>query len=141
MLHWATNLEKASVQKKVGFDESTFFQKATRSRIDIVYIITYTMMDIQYTLHTITFEWDSHKSAVNVYKHDVSFKAACQVFFDPFLRYLEDEMVDGELCETIIGMTESWHSLYVVYVLREDIIRIISARKVTKSEREWYENQ
>ncbi len=98
-------------------------------------------MDVRITLHNITFEWDSHKAATNVRKHDVSFEVACKVFFDPFLRYLEDEMVDGELGETIVGMTENWRLLYVVYVLREDMVRIVSARKATKSKRRWYENQ
>jgi uncharacterized DUF497 family protein len=99
------------------------------------------LMDVQITLHNIAFEWDSRKAATNVRKHDVSFEVACEVFFDPFLRYLEDEIVESELRETIIGMTKNWRLLYVVYVLRDDIIRIISARKVTKSERMWYENQ
>jgi len=98
-------------------------------------------MDVQITLHNIIFEWNSSKAATNVRKHDVSFETACIVFFDPFLRYLEDETVDGELRETIIGMTENWRLLYVAYVLRQDVVRIISARNVTKSERIWYENQ
>ena len=50
-------------------------------------------------------------------------------------------MVNGELRETIIGMSENWRLLYVVYVLRGDTIRIISARQVTHSEKRWYENQ
>ena len=98
-------------------------------------------MNVQLTLHDITFEWDSYKAATNVHKHDVYFEVACEVFFDPFLRYLEDEFIDGELRETIIGMTENWHLLYVVFVLRGDIVRLISARRVTKPERRWYENQ
>jgi uncharacterized DUF497 family protein len=98
-------------------------------------------MDVRITLHNITFEWDSRKAATNVRKHGVSFNVACEVFFDPFLRYLEDEMVDGELRETIIGMAENWQLLYVVYVLQADTVRIVSARKTTKSERKWYENQ
>jgi uncharacterized DUF497 family protein len=98
-------------------------------------------MDVQITLHNIIFEWDSHKAATNVRKHDISFDVACEVFFDPFLHYLEDEMADGELRETVIGMTENWQLLQVVYVLRVDMVRVISARKATKSERRWYENQ
>jgi len=98
-------------------------------------------MDVKITLHNIAFEWDSHKAAINVRKHEIPLEEGCEVFFDPFLHYLEDEIVDGELRETIIGMTENWRLLYVVYVLREDMIRIISARKATKSERRWYENQ
>ena len=56
-------------------------------------------MSIRYTHHNIAFEWDSHKAAVNFRKHEVSFKLACEAFFDPFVCYLVDEVVDGELRE------------------------------------------
>jgi uncharacterized DUF497 family protein len=98
-------------------------------------------MNIKYILHNITFEWDSQKAASNLRKHNVTFELACEAFFDPFLRYLEDEIVDGENRELIIGLTTNWQLLYVVYVMREDIIRIVSARLVTNVEREFYENQ
>ncbi|MEI7845619.1 MAG: hypothetical protein WCK35_07435 [Chloroflexota bacterium] len=51
------------------------------------------------------------------------------------------EMIDGELREAIMGLNTTWQLLYVVYVLRDDIIRIVSARLVTNAERETYENQ
>ena len=98
-------------------------------------------MNVQLVLHDIVFEWDSYKAATNSRKHGVFFDTACEAFFDPFLRYLEDEVVDNELRETIVGMTKNWQLLYVVFVLRGDVIRIISARKITKSKRIWYENQ
>ena len=98
-------------------------------------------MNIGYTLYNIAFELDSHKAAVNFRKHEVSFELACEAFFDPFVCYLDEEVVDGELRETVIGLTTTWQLLYVVYVLRDDIIRIVSARLVTKAEREIYENQ
>ena len=98
-------------------------------------------MNIKYILHNITFGWDSQKAASNLRKHNVTFELACEVFFDPFLRYLEDEVVDGENRELIIGLTTNWQLLHVVYVMREDIIRIVSARLVTNVEREFYENQ
>ena len=41
---------------------------------------------IQYELLGVAFEWDSDKADVNVRKHGVSFHAACEVFFDPFVR-------------------------------------------------------
>ena len=63
------------------------------------------------------------------------------MFFDPFVCYLDDEVINGELRETIIGLTTTWLLLCVVYVMRDDIIRIVSARLVTKAERETYENQ
>ncbi|MFZ5909712.1 MAG: BrnT family toxin [Chloroflexota bacterium] len=98
-------------------------------------------MNVKYALHNIVFEWDSQKAATNIRKHSITFELACEAFFDPFVRYLDDEVVDGELRETIIGLATNWQLLYVVYVMREDVIRVISARLVTNAERETYENQ
>lgn len=98
-------------------------------------------MNVRYTLHNILFEWDSQKAAVNLRKHDVSFELACETFFDPFVCYLDDEIVGSELRERIVGLTTNWILLYVVYVMCDDRIRIVSARSVTKTEREIYENQ
>ena len=55
--------------------------------------------------------------------------------------FLSDEVIDGELRETIIGLTPNWQLMYAVYVMRDEIVRIISARTVTNAEREAYENQ
>jgi hypothetical protein len=99
------------------------------------------MANIKYTLHNIVFEWDSQKAVANLRKHNVTFEAACEAFFDPFVCYVRDEVVDGELRETIIGLTLSWQLLYVVYIIRDEIIRVISARLVTNVERETYENR
>ncbi|MBN1311863.1 MAG: BrnT family toxin [Anaerolineae bacterium] len=98
-------------------------------------------MNLRYTLQDITFEWDGHKAAANFRKHDVSFELACEVFFDPFVCYLNDEVIEDELRETILGLTGNWRLLYVVYVMRDDVIRIVSARLATRTERERYENQ
>jgi uncharacterized protein len=99
------------------------------------------VVNVRYSLHNIVFEWDNHKAAANTRKHSVTFELACETFFDPFVRYLEDETIDGELRETIIGLSTNWQLLYVVYVMHDDIIRIITARLVTGAEREIYENQ
>ena len=92
-------------------------------------------------IHNVVFEWDSLKAAINLRKHNIRFELACEAFFDPFVCYLGDEIVDRELREKIIGLTTTWLLLYIVYVMRDDIIRIVSARLVTKTEREVYENQ
>ena len=98
-------------------------------------------MKVRYTLHNIAFEWDSQKAMLIFRKHNISFGLACEAFFDPFICYLDEEVIDGEMRESAIGLTTTWQLLYVVYVLRDDMIRIISARLVTKNEREIYENQ
>jgi uncharacterized protein len=98
-------------------------------------------MQNKYVLHGINFEWDGKKAAANLRKHNVSFELACEALFDPFVLFIEDEVQDGELRETIIGLTTRWHLLYVIYVLRDDTIWIVSARHVTNAERDLYENQ
>ena len=98
-------------------------------------------MNVKYSLHNIAFQWDNQKAATNLRKHSITFELACEAFFDPFVCYLDDETIDGEFRETIIGLSTNGQLLYVVYVLRDDIIRIISARLVTNTERETYENK
>ena len=97
-------------------------------------------MNIQFVLQGIVFEWDSEKASANIRKHGISFESACEAFFDPLVSYCDDEIVENESREMMIGMNTNWQLLYVVYVLRSDRIRIISARLVTKEEREAYES-
>ena len=99
-------------------------------------------MKIEYFLHGIRFEWDSKKSESNLQKHRILFENACEVFFDPFLKMMEPEIQNDERREAIIGMTINWKLLYVAYtMLDNDVLRIISARPVTKKERKQYENE
>ena len=99
-------------------------------------------MRIDYQLHGIRFEWESEKAATNLRKHGIAFETACEVFFDPFLRMLDPENLDGQIREAIIGLTMNWKLIYVVYTMRKgDVFRIISARSVTKYERRLYEEQ
>lgn len=97
-------------------------------------------MKIQYTLQDVVFEWDSQKAVTNFRKHKVKFELAAEAFFDPFVCYLDEQIVGSELRERLVGLTTTWVLLLVVYAMQGDIIRIISARMVTKAEREIYEN-
>ena len=98
-------------------------------------------MDVAYTLHEIRFEWDRRKAETNLRKHRVSFEAACEVFFDPFIRVANAGIIEGERRQAVTGMTANWRLLYVVYVEQDDVIRIVSARPVEKAERQSYEDQ
>lgn len=86
------------------------------------------------------FEWDAIKAASNIIKHGVSFEEAIEVFYDP--NALEDVDAAHSVEETrlfIIGLS-SRRLLFIVYVETvEDRIRIVSARKASKAEREIYE--
>ena len=99
-------------------------------------------MDVHYVLHNIQFEWDRAKAEANLIKHKVDFEVACEAFFDPFVYALEEELLDDESRETLLGMTLQWNVLYVVYTIRHgDVFRIISARPATSAERRLYEEQ
>ena len=86
------------------------------------------------------FEWDDEKAVANLEKHGVSFGEATEVFYDP--NALEDYDAGHSTAETrffIIGLS-SRRLLFVVYAERlSDLVRIISARKADKAEREIYE--
>ena len=88
------------------------------------------------------FEWDDEKAARNAAKHGVSFDEATEVFYDP--NALDDYDMGHSAREArffIIGLS-SRRLLYVVYAERvADIVRIISARKADKAEREVYEQR
>lgn len=86
-------------------------------------------------------EYDSKKAASNLQKHNVSFEEAASVLFDQFLLTNEDSYIENEQRFFSIGKSESGYLLVVVWTLRDDTIRIISARKATKSQRGEYEEQ
>lgn len=98
------------------------------------------IMDVTCILHDITFIWDKKKADVNVKKHGVSFQEACESFFDPFLKVV-DASRNLESRDAIIGYSKKRQLLFVVYKEhKQDAFRVISARKVTRAERDYYEN-
>ena len=97
-------------------------------------------MDIEYALRGIRFRWNEGKARLNAEKHGVSFEQAAQVFFDPFLRYV-DASRNGEQRNGAVGCDFDFRVLFVVHLLVEDeYIRIISARKAEPNERKRYED-
>ena len=97
-------------------------------------------MDEQFELHKINFVWDRRKLKINLAKHGVSFEQAAEAFFDPFIKIV-DASRNQETRDAVIGMDKQWNLLFVVHIaFEEDQIRIISARKVTRSEKDFYEN-
>ncbi len=98
-------------------------------------------MDVEYWFNGIRFEWDRRKASTNLRRHRVGFETACEVFFDPFIRWMDSEVVDDEERERVIGMTASWELVVVVYVDQRDSIRLISARPATRQEKGAHEDQ
>lgn len=92
-----------------------------------------------YTIN-MKFVWDTDKYRANLKKHGVSFEDAAKVFLDAhYLLYYDNNNSSVEQRFNVIGLTDSG-LLFVVFVERIDnVIRIISARKVTKLEKKIYE--
>jgi uncharacterized protein len=87
------------------------------------------------------FEWDENKEAVNLQNHGVSFHDAVIAFGDPFaLEEIDDRGNYGEKRINLLGMCGD-RMLHVTYTEREDRIRIISARRAQKYEREDYHRE
>ena len=98
-------------------------------------------MEIAHHLNGILFSWDSQKNQANYDKHGVEFETVCQSFFDPFLKIVDADSESGEMREALIGMTDHWEKLYVVFAERADTFRIVSARPAMRSERRMYEEE
>lgn len=90
---------------------------------------------------TISFEWDENKNAINKKKHDVSFEEASTVFYDENALLISDpDHSDSEERFIILGMSAAANLLVVCHCFRqsETVIRIISARKATRTEANQY---
>ena len=86
------------------------------------------------------FEWDGIKAESNKDKHQgVTFDEAVSCFFDPDqIAFYDPDHSDDEDREILIGHSDLGRLLAVSYTLRNDAIRIISARKATHREIEDY---
>jgi uncharacterized DUF497 family protein len=86
------------------------------------------------------FEWNKNKAVKNLSKHGVSFEEAKTVFDDPlYVDFYDPEHSEGEERYLIVGESDRGRLLIVSYTERGDAVRLISAREVTRTEREAYE--
>ena len=91
-----------------------------------------------------TFEWDENKNHINQCKHGISFEEAQTVFEDTYAILFDDrDHSDEEERFLIIGMSNKKGVCIVSYCYRgaDEKIRIISARKATRTERSVYDEQ
>lgn len=86
------------------------------------------------------FEWDPTKDNINVRKHGVSFEEACTVFGD-FLSLSGRDLAHsvGEHRFVTFGMSSQGRVLAVYHTDRSGVVRIYSARTVTRKEKRIYE--
>lgn len=82
--------------------------------------------------------FDPNKAQNNLKKHGVSFEEASSCLLDQMALVREDNDAVGEQRFVLLGMSNTARLLTVVYTLRGEHIRLISARKATKKEEKTY---
>ncbi len=90
---------------------------------------------------TIEFQWDDNKARINSEKHGVTFQEAKTVFYDEFAdQFFDQENSDEEDRFLLLGRSIHSRILMVCHCYREsdEVIRIISARRATKTETKFY---
>ncbi|WP_431064111.1 BrnT family toxin [Methylotuvimicrobium sp.] len=88
------------------------------------------------------YEWDENKTAANLSKHGVSFAEAKTVFDDPlYVDFYDPDHSYVEHRFILLGESVQGRLLFVSYMERNNIIRLISAREATTSERKAYEQE
>jgi uncharacterized protein len=92
-------------------------------------------------MNRLRFSWDARKAKSNLVKHGVSFEEARTVFFDDHaVEFYDDEHAEREDRFLLLGMSLRLRLLLVCHCHHEadGVIRIISARKATKTETRHY---
>ncbi len=89
-------------------------------------------------MRSIEFEWDAAKQQLNLHKHRIDFEDAIAMFEAPMFVRRSDR--DGEERWLGIGQVDG-RVLVVIYALREDRYRLISARKARTHERQGFYDQ
>jgi hypothetical protein len=84
------------------------------------------------------FEWDSAKADANARKHRVGFAEAVSVLEDDGALTMRESCSNDEERWVTLGMDAAGSLLVVVYTWRGDAVRLISARRATRREREQY---
>ncbi len=85
-----------------------------------------------------SYQWDSDKATSNRCKHGVDFADTVVVFGDDLSITVEDKGFEEERFTTI-GIDALGRILVVVYTLRDQDVRLISARKATRTKRQQYQ--
>ncbi len=89
----------------------------------------------------ISFEWDENKNSLNKKKHGIAFKEAQTVFSDENALLLHDpDHSQAEDRFILLGLSSNIQMLVVCHCYRknDEVMRIISARKATRSEQKQY---
>jgi len=88
----------------------------------------------------VSFQWDEGNADKNWSKHGITQAECEQAFFNlPFLVFDDSRHSQNEERLYALGRTDAGKGLFIVFTYRDpSLIRIISARRMTKTERDYY---
>ena len=85
------------------------------------------------------FDWDEGNEGKNWEKHKVSDAECEEIFFnDPLIASKDPDHSQAEPRYFALGRTDAGRHLFVAFTIRRDLIRVISARDMTKKELRSY---
>lgn len=88
------------------------------------------------------FDWDTGNQAKNWQKHSVTMTECEEVFFNqPLLIMSDNNHSQSEVRHHALGRSNADRKLFLVFTIREKLIRIISARNMSRRERVHYEKE
>jgi uncharacterized DUF497 family protein len=87
------------------------------------------------------FEWDEGNSEKNWIKHQVS-RAECEELFfnEPLVAAPDEKHSIEESRYYVLGQTDEGRRLFVVVTIRDKLIRVVSARDMSRREEKEYES-
>ena len=88
-----------------------------------------------------SYEWDPRKALLNLQKHGIDFADAVGVLEDNHVLWREDVDVHEEIRYIALGMDYLGRILVVIFTVRGENYRLISARRANKYERQTYERR
>lgn len=92
-------------------------------------------------LKCVGFQWDEGNSEKNWISHQVTKYECEQLFFNQPLLVADDKHSETGKRYYALGQTDDNRRLFIVCTIRESLIRVISARDMSKKEREVYQNE
>jgi len=107
-----------------------------------LYILVYTIKMMKKEKKITEFRWDEGNSGKNLTRHGVTDQECEEVFFDERKKILKDALhSEKEERYILIGQTKLERLLFVVFTIRNNKVRVVSARDLNKKEKYLYEKR
>ena len=88
------------------------------------------------------FDWDDGNICKNEVKHNVDMIECESIFFNkPLLLFPDQKHSQKESRYYALGRTNFKRNLFIVFTIRNNKIRVISARDMSRKERKIYEKE